>query len=83
MAAFGGFGLSYVCRWLLVYIFLCRLRLEVSDMKKEWLSCREVAVAMNVHPRTVQAWARDGKVPAKKFGQYWRVHRSVIENEAA
>jgi excisionase family DNA binding protein len=46
---------------------------------KEWMSCRDAAMVLGVSPRTVQEWAREGKVVAKKIGHSWLVHRSVVE----
>ncbi len=33
----------------------------------------EAAMLLNVHQRTIQAWIRDKKLPAKKVGATWRL----------
>lgn len=35
------------------------------------LDLRGAAALMNVHPRTVEAMARDGRLPAAKIGRAW------------
>ena len=46
---------------------------------KEILDLREVAEYLGVHPATIYKYAREGKIPAFKFGSDWRFHRKMIE----
>jgi len=46
---------------------------------KEILTAKEVAEYLNIHPLTVQKYAREGKIPAFKIGTDWRFHKKYIE----
>ena len=39
-----------------------------QESPPEALSVLEVAAECGVHPETVRRWAREGRVPARKFG---------------
>ncbi len=44
------------------------------------LDLRGAAALMNVHPRTVEAMARDGRLPAAKIGRaYVLMERDVLD----
>jgi excisionase family DNA binding protein len=40
---------------------------------------RDVALRCKVSEKSLQRWARDGKIPAIKFGKLWRFRKSAIE----
>lgn len=43
------------------------------------LTLREVATHLRVELRTVQRWAKDGTMPARKIVGHWRVDRGALE----
>ncbi len=46
---------------------------------KEIMTTKEVAEYLNIHPLTVNKYARAGKIPAFKIGTDWRFHKRSIE----
>jgi two-component system, response regulator, stage 0 sporulation protein F len=55
--------------------------------KKEYLTLKETAAYLRVHPITVRRWALAGEIPCFKVGKQWRFSASKIaewagENEA-
>jgi len=46
---------------------------------KEIMTTKEVAGYLNIHPLTVNKYAREGKIPAFKIGTDWRFHKMYIE----
>lgn len=46
---------------------------------KEILTTKEVAEYFNIHPLTVNRYAREGKIPAFKIGTDWRFHRKYLK----
>ena len=46
---------------------------------KEIMTTKEVASYLNIHPLTVNKYAREGKIPAFKIGTDWRFHKMYIE----
>ncbi len=44
------------------------------------LDVPEAAELLRVHPKTVQALARAGKVPCFRMGKYWRFRKSALES---
>lgn len=46
---------------------------------KQILTTKEVAEYLNIHPFTVNKYAREGKIPAFKIGTDWRFHKKYIE----
>jgi len=46
---------------------------------KEIMTTKEVADYLNIHPLTVNKYAREGKIPAFKIGTDWRFHKKYIE----
>jgi len=46
---------------------------------KEIMTTKEVAGYLNIHPLTVNKYAREGKIPAFKIGTDWRFHKTYIE----
>lgn len=47
--------------------------------EKEIMTTKEVADYLNIHPFTVNKFAREGKIPAFKIGTDWRFHKEYIE----
>jgi excisionase family DNA binding protein len=39
----------------------------------------EVAEKCNVSAKSLHKWAREGKIPAVKFGKLWRFRKSTID----
>jgi len=48
-------------------------------LNKEILTTKEVAEYLNIHPLTVNRYAREGKIPAFKIGTDWRFHKKYLE----
>ena len=46
---------------------------------KEIMTTKEIASYLNIHPLTVNKYAREGKIPAFKIGTDWRFHKTYIE----
>ena len=44
----------------------------------EILTASEVAALLKIHPRTVYNLARQGSIPARKFGGSWRFSKEAI-----
>lgn len=43
------------------------------------ISINQAADVLGVHPNTVRSMARQGILPARKFGRQWRIHRERFE----
>ena len=43
------------------------------------LDVQEAADLLRIHPKTVQAWARAGRLPCLRMGKYWRFRKSALE----
>ena len=43
------------------------------------ISINKAASVLGVHPNTVRTMAKQGILPAKKFGRQWRIHRERFE----
>ena len=41
----------------------------------------EVAVQCKVSPKSLHKWAREGRIPAVKFGRLWRFRKSAIDDD--
>jgi excisionase family DNA binding protein len=46
---------------------------------QDWLTTREAAALLKVHPLTLSQWAFHGKVPAAKVGRAWRFSQHELE----
>jgi excisionase family DNA binding protein len=44
------------------------------------LTPEEAAVYLKLNPRTVQEYLRDGVIPARKIGKFWRVSRQCLDD---
>lgn len=45
---------------------------------KEIITTKELARYLNLHPLTVNRYAREGKIPAFKIGAEWRFYKKYI-----
>lgn len=45
---------------------------------EEWLSPDDFAKRINIAPNTVRKLIRDGEIPAKKFGNRWRINTAIL-----
>lgn len=43
------------------------------------LDVPEAAELLKVHPKTVQAFARAGRIPCMRMGKYWRFRASALD----
>jgi excisionase family DNA binding protein len=56
----------------------------MKSVKTEyWLSTRKVSERLDVTPRTVARWIRQGEIKAVKMGRVWRVALSEVERFAS
>jgi excisionase family DNA binding protein len=44
-----------------------------------WLTVPEVSEELKVHPATIRAWIKDGRLQAVRVGREWRVRRSEVD----
>ncbi|MDD2654779.1 MAG: helix-turn-helix domain-containing protein [Candidatus Omnitrophica bacterium] len=51
----------------------------MANKSKEIMDLRDVAAYLDVHPATIYKYAREGKIPAFKFGSDWRFQRKMID----
>lgn len=53
---------------------------ERSEGADEWLTTKEVAEELQIHPETVRRWIRDGSLPAHRppTGRALRIRRSDL-----
>lgn len=42
-------------------------------MTKEYYSVEQISKLLDIHPKTVQRYIREGKIRASKVGKFWRV----------
>ena len=49
-----------------------------AAVDEEYLTIQEVAVLLRVGERTIYSLAREGRLPAMKIGNQWRIARSVL-----
>ena len=57
-----------------------RVLRRAADGKFEpLLSVSEAAKLLGVHPKTLQAMAREGSVPCIRMGKYWRFRESSLD----
>ena len=47
-------------------------------MDKMYYSIDEAAEILDLHPRTVRIYVREGKLSGKKIGKEWRISRSAL-----
>jgi excisionase family DNA binding protein len=44
----------------------------------EMLTVEEVAAVLRVHPRSIQRWAREGRVASVRVGRSYRIPRAEV-----
>lgn len=44
-----------------------------------YLSVKEIAALLRVHPKTVRRWIAAGTLPATQMGRAWRIKRSDLK----
>jgi len=55
----------------------------MNTIVKEYLSPREVADILGIHPVTVRRWIASGQLKAVRIGRFkgrWFIHRSELDN---
>ena len=46
---------------------------------KQVMTVKDVAGYLDVHPMTIYKYVRDGRIPAFKIGDSWRIRRDSIQ----
>jgi excisionase family DNA binding protein len=49
-----------------------------SGQVAEWISVREAAKLLQLHPQTVYAQCQTGGIPAVRIGSQWRINREQL-----
>jgi excisionase family DNA binding protein len=44
-----------------------------------WLTVPQVSTELKIHPATVRAWVKSGRLAAVRVGRTWRVRRSEVD----
>jgi len=44
-----------------------------------WLTVQQVSDELKIHPATVRAWVKNGRLAAVRAGRTWRVRRSEVD----
>lgn len=44
-----------------------------------WLTVQQVSEELKIHPATVRAWVKSGRLAAVRVGRTWRVRRSEVD----
>ncbi|GAB5612569.1 hypothetical protein JCM37173_30970 [Allocoprococcus similis] len=47
---------------------------------EKYYTVEKVAEMLSMHPKTIQRYIREGKLPAKKVGKSWRIYEWDIKN---
>jgi excisionase family DNA binding protein len=50
-----------------------------ADRLERLFDANEVADRCKVSPKSLHRWAREGRIPAVKFGRLWRFRKSAID----
>jgi excisionase family DNA binding protein len=54
--------------------------MEVTLAPEPLLDCKSAAIVLGgVHPKTVERWAREGRIPAYRLFRKWRFRMSELE----
>jgi len=48
-----------------------------------WLTVQQVGADLKIHPATVRAWIKGGRLRAVRVGREWRVRRSEVDRALA
>ena len=51
-------------------------------MEQEFYSVEEVATILDLHPKTVRRFIREGKLKARKIGRAWKISRESFKEYA-
>lgn len=57
--------------------------MTVEPASEEVLTLEQAAALLHLHPRTVSALARAGKLPGRKVGKQWRFARARLVEHVA
>jgi excisionase family DNA binding protein len=49
------------------------------DRARRWISCREAAAYLSVHPMTIRDWVNRGLVPSARIGRCVRIDLRALE----
>ena len=53
---------------------------SVGPLVEPFLDCAAAAAVLGgVHPKTVERWAREGRIPAYRYFRHWRFRASELE----
>jgi excisionase family DNA binding protein len=52
---------------------------DTSGPEDPWLTVQQVSNELKVHPATVRAWIREGRLQAVRAGKGFRVRRSEVD----
>lgn len=55
---------------------------EVSSLESEYLTARQAAKRVNVHPNTLKRWVKTGKLPAARIGNRGDVRVKTADLES-
>jgi excisionase family DNA binding protein len=61
-------------------IYVARLMSERFD---DYLTVRDAAERLKIHPESVRRLIRQGKLPARKFANTWLIDHAVLEQFAS
>ena len=57
-----------------------RAEVGTAEIGEPFLDCiRAAAVLGGLHPKTVERWARQGRIPAYRYSKSWRFRVSELE----
>jgi excisionase family DNA binding protein len=48
-------------------------------MSQEFYTAEQAATLLNLHPKTVRAWIREGRIKAARIGKQYRIMREDLE----
>ena len=51
-----------------------------SEELEPFFDAHEVAASCKVSEKSLHKWAREGRIPAVKFGRLWRFRKSAIND---
>lgn len=54
----------------------------MGESFEDYLTVRDAARRLNIHPESVRRLIRQGKLPARKFANTWLIERAVLEQFA-
>jgi excisionase family DNA binding protein len=50
-----------------------------GSVENPWLTVQQVSQELKIHPATVRAWVKSGRLAAVRAGRTWRVRRSEVD----